>query len=76
MARTAEPFQPEIDSKNLNTDKNFLTFMYLYIGTMTGMWCVGMSQLVTLVELILKTCIIGNFLAKARTSSEDDKGHI
>ena len=66
MARMAEPFQPQIDSKNFNSDNNFLTFSYLYIGTMTGMWCVGVSQLVTLVELNLKTCSISNELAKVK----------
>ena len=45
-------------------------FLYLQTGTMTGMWCVGMSQLVTLMELTLKTCKISTYLARVRYSAE------
>ena len=62
MARLLVPSQPAPSSSAF--EFNFQPYLYLDALSISWMWCVGVSQLVTLIELTLKTCSISSYLAR------------
>ena len=72
MARLLLPDQPEQFS---GENFDFQTYTYLDAFSMSWMWCVGISQLVTLIELTLKTCSISTFLARMQQNQNRSRAN-
>ena len=63
IVRLSLPSQP---SSLATGEFDYMTYLYVDSFSMSWMWCVGVSQLVTLIELTLKTCSISTHLARVQ----------